>query len=78
MSDETPAEKAARLRLEKVTREIGGIIGDAVRQTAGPGVGFCLMLFDFGPRGALSYLSNAERDDMIKVLDEFKTRLLRQ
>lgn len=74
MSDETPAERAHRLHIERVGADIGRVIGQAVERQA-PGTGFCLMLFDFGEGGALSYMSNGNREDMIKVLAEFRNKL---
>lgn len=32
--------------------------------------GFCLFVFDFNERGMINYISNAERDSMIKALEE--------
>jgi hypothetical protein len=37
----------------------------------GTGLGFTLFLFNFGPGGAMFYLSSADRQDMIKMLHEF-------
>lgn len=74
MSDETPENRARRLHLERINADIGRMIGDAVERTA-PGAGFCLMLFDFGGGGNLSYMCNAKREDMIKVLAEFRNKL---
>lgn len=50
--------------LEEIARDIGRVIGGAVP----PGVGFALLVFDFGTQGTISYLSNARRDDMIAAL----------
>jgi hypothetical protein len=33
-----------------------------------------LMLFEYGPGGALFYLSSADRADVLNVLEEFKRR----
>jgi hypothetical protein len=37
----------------------------------GPRVGIALFTFDFGERAFLSYKSNASRDDVLVLLDEF-------
>jgi len=59
-------------QLEEQAREIGVLIGRGIEKRGK--YGFCLMLFDFdGPE--LTWISNSNRDDMIKVLDEFKTAL---
>ena len=59
-------------KLEAKCREIGNVLGDAVP----PGVGFMFVLFDFGEGGHLTYLSNATREDMIKLLAEFREKLI--
>lgn len=50
--------------LEEIARDVGRVIGGAVP----PGVGFALLVFDFGTQGTISYLSNARREDMIAAL----------
>jgi hypothetical protein len=57
--------------LEQTARDIGGVIAEAIRKSRGHGkVGFALMLFDFGAGGNSTYVSNAERQDMILALEE--------
>jgi hypothetical protein len=57
--------------MEKTCSEIASVIGRAVEQQHGKNqVGFALLLFDFGAGGHLTYVSNAEREDMIKALHE--------
>jgi len=53
--------------LEKQARRIGEVIGGAIPE----GVGFALLLFDFGEGGHLTYISNGARDDMLKAMAEF-------
>lgn len=62
--------------LEKSAREIGSVVGNAInRFGATREYGFCLMLFSYeGPE--LTWISSGNREDMIKVLDEFKEKLL--
>lgn len=72
---ETEAERAARLQLEEHIRGIGGILRDAVADLGGPSLGFALLLFDFGDKGAIAYTSNADRRDMINALEELTARL---
>jgi hypothetical protein len=57
--------------IEAVSREIGRILGSAINDIGYKGrYGFALMLFSFeGPE--FTYISNADRDDMIRVLEEF-------
>lgn len=51
---------------EKVCRDLGRLIGDRMV----PGWGFALVLFTFGDDGFATYISNADRDGMIKALRE--------
>lgn len=41
-----------------------------------PGVGFALLLFNFGDGGNLAYVSNAVRADLVKTLEEFRDVLI--
>lgn len=68
--DESPAERAARLSLESECRDIGRIIGGTLPE----GVGFVLMMYDFGDRGSLAYIANGERDGCMKTIREWLTR----
>lgn len=54
------------INLEEHARGIGRVLKDSVP----PGVGFALILFTFGGDGWLTYLSNGQREDMIKCLEE--------
>lgn len=40
-----------------------------------PGAGLVLLTFDFGGKGHMSYISNADHEDMIKVLRDTADRL---
>lgn len=56
-----------RKKLEQVNR----MIADHIVSLLPDGVGFALFLFHFGDdEGFLSYVSNAQREDMIRVLEE--------
>lgn len=55
-----------RAELEEKARHIGRLIGTACPD----GAGFCLMLFDLGKRGEMTYISNANRVDMLKCVRE--------
>lgn len=57
--------------IEQVLKEIGKMIGSKLPKTHG----FTLMIFDFGQKGELFYISNARRNDMIKSLMEFIAKL---
>lgn len=63
--------------LEQTCRGIGNIVGQAIdRQYGKKKVGFALLLFDFGERGSMTYISNAQRQDMVKALYECAASLL--
>jgi hypothetical protein len=69
MSDLGPIDPERMRRIEGTCREIGELIGFAAKQSLGR-VGFCLILFSFeGPE--LTYMSNASREDVIRMLEEF-------
>lgn len=50
--------------LEMEARAIGRLIGGGLPA----GVGFGLLLFDFGEGGNLTWISNGSREEMIKAL----------
>lgn len=63
----------AQRELEKICRQMGMAIAEEMNDaSSGPPLGFMLMVFDFGPGGEKfnAYFSNAQREDMIKVLRE--------
>lgn len=54
---------------EAAAREVAGIIESVTDRLPG-NWGFCLFLFTFGERGSATYISNAQREDMINALQE--------
>jgi len=40
-----------------------------------PGVGFVVLMFDWGDKGRMNYISNANRDDMRAALRELLARM---
>jgi hypothetical protein len=38
------------------------------------GYGFALLVFDFGDKGRMNYISNAQREDMLTAMKEFISR----
>jgi len=68
---ETPEQAYSRLALEVECRRMGKAIATCMPE----GVGFCFFMFDLGPGGGTTYLSNAKRADMIKLLTDFLARL---
>lgn len=57
--------------LEEGARKLGRVIATGLPE----GVGFALLLFDFGADGNLTWISNAQRDDMLKALQEFMRKV---
>jgi len=57
--------------LEEEARKLARVIGGTLPE----GIGFALLLFDFGEGGNLTYLSNAQRDDMLRALQEFMQKV---
>lgn len=57
--------------LEIACREALQRIGKELRDIEPAGLGFALLVFDFGPGGNLAYVSNARREDMLRAMREF-------
>ena len=68
---ETPTQVQVRLILEQECRRLA----DVVKRELPPGQqGFGLFLFDFGAGGNIAYVSNADRQDMIRAMREWIER----
>ena len=65
-----PSNMAKLVRMEKVNREVGALIGESIKQSGG-NYGFALFMFSFGDESEMTWISNAEREDMVKALKEF-------
>lgn len=74
---ETPTERMHRLVLETVVFGVRDELVAACKAEDLTGVGFAIMLYDFGDDGALAYASNGNRQDMIKLLKETLDKLQR-
>lgn len=46
-------------------------LADSIRRALPPGWGFGLFLFTFGDAGTMAWISNAQRSDMVKALQEW-------
>lgn len=57
-------------KLKKILRQLAGSI--AARLPTG--WGFTLLLFEYGEKGSLFYISNAQRADMVRTMKEFIAR----
>jgi len=60
-----------RRALEAASREIAALIVPALERMFGTRVGFALLVFDFGAKGHMAYLSNSQREDMISLVKEW-------
>lgn len=60
-----------RHELEQQCREIGEVIAENIPRNCG----FMLMVFEYGEGGWMTYMSNAKRADMVRVLQEWIDRV---
>ena len=61
-------------QLEVRAREVGNPMKKVCENWSlrtGRSIGFLFMLYDHGEGGFLSYMSNSERSDVVKMLEEF-------
>lgn len=63
----TSREKEANENLQK--------IANFVKENLPEGMGFVVLAFDFNTAGRMMYVSNANREDVIKAMDEFKEKI---
>ena len=58
--------------ITKMMKDIGGRIHSAIEHSENAGkIGFALLIFEFGEGGAMFYISNADRKNMVLALKEF-------
>jgi hypothetical protein len=50
-------------------------IGHLMKDSCPPGYGFAFFLFTYGSGGNFFYISSSEREDMIKLMEEFIVKL---
>ena len=72
---ETPDQTATRLELEELTAVLLRKIIAENKEFVPPGTGFALFLFDFGAHGNLAYASNGRREDMIRTMREWLSKV---
>jgi predicted hydrocarbon binding protein len=53
--------------IKDTLRDMGRTIGKALPK----GWGFTLLIYTFGEGGTMTYISNAQREDMLKAMQEF-------
>lgn len=71
MSQETLAQRQVRLILEAQCRELAVMLSGKLPKEQG----FALFLFDYGADGNTAYVSTANRDDMVRLLEEWLERV---
>lgn len=52
----------------------GEALADVIAGALPPNHGFALLIFEWGDEGNLSWISNADRDDMIATMKDFIAR----
>lgn len=60
-----------RVPVPEDVQRLGNVIGSAVGRALPAGWGFGLFLFTYGEGGTMFWLSSAQRDDMVKALQEW-------
>lgn len=71
--------RGTREELELICKMMGDAITTEMNdRSSGRPMGFCLWMFDFGAEGHLAYISNARREDVIKLLREHLAKLERE
>ncbi len=61
----------------RMTAEVqasGEKLAKVIESALPPGHGFALLIFEWGDQGNLSWISNAQRDDMIATMKDFIAR----
>ncbi|MBA0089147.1 MAG: hypothetical protein HRJ53_29505 [Acidobacteria bacterium Pan2503] len=69
-----PVDPERMRRYELVARELFALLDratDGAIKPPNPQFGMALFIFSFGEHGELTYISNAQRPDMVKMLTEF-------
>jgi len=72
--NETPKARKDRLQLQAITRGLAELI-ERKGELRQAGIGFALVLYDFGDRGSIAYASNGNREDMRKALREMLEKM---
>lgn len=60
-----------RTQLQNLSAQIMRMAEPHAMQATGQRVGITVLVFEFGERGNLAYISNAQRADMIAVVKEW-------
>lgn len=57
--------------IEKACSKMGKVVGSCMPD----GVGFALIFTDFGDSGSMAYVSNAQREGMVKLFREVADKI---
>lgn len=60
-----------RVPIPEDVRDTMNRLGNLIGHQLPPGWGFALMIYQYGDDGALTWISSAEREGMLKMLQEF-------
>lgn len=63
---------AQRVALEEEVGVYARFLGEQMK----PGVGFCLVLFNFGAEGSMAYASTGRREDTVSMLRELLDKMV--
>lgn len=72
--NETPKSRRDRLQLQAIARGMAEFLDRRAGLREG-GIGFTLVLYDFGEKGNLAYASNGNREDMMSTLRELLEKM---
>ncbi len=61
----------SREELEFITERLG----PAVQKALPPGVGFCVVIYDFGEAGNMAYMANGRREDVVTMMRELGDKI---
>lgn len=69
-------EQPIQPELRAIMNDIGRVIAQAMKETAGPGYGFALLMFGLAgdEKGRMNYLCNCDRGDMLAAMKKFIAR----
>lgn len=62
-----------KIRNEKVESILRGL-GTQLKKDMPKGMGFCLLMFDYGADGNMFYVGSGERGDVVNAMREFITK----
>ena len=74
IENETPSAMKDREQLQRIAAGVAQAVSGYLPK--GAGIGFAVVLFDFGDGGNMAYASNGNRGDVAKTLRELLEKLL--